>query len=353
MPSEVTPAPNTQPAPQATPNAQPVTADPTPAVPAPEVAPAAPPVVETTPTLTDVLEARKQALEGQQTPAEGEPVPAAEPEPQIPEPVTDPITSAKDALYQLAQEDPAKLAKLLQVSTDTPAVDPVTEPAPQADMAPEAYAQAVVQESRQLFQNRVPITAEGLFGAEVAEELGIQNQDFSSDLEQFIQATIAPIIGNMLNNAYQSRHDVTQQLAQMTPMVQQHQFTQSQQDLGNTLKQAFPALGQGNMQAIDYAEKRFQEMAPMLMPPDLMQNPQTNPQEYARIAEGIVRIAASEFANVPHEQTPVTTHPAPVLPEPQPVTPTYRNHLGHFQTSVPKTLDEFSAQRVKTLFPQQ
>ncbi|MBK8184201.1 MAG: hypothetical protein IPK63_15725 [Candidatus Competibacteraceae bacterium] len=216
---------------------------------------------------------------------------------------------------------------------------------------PQAYAQQLQQEAYQAIQQRPEITAQELFGKDALEELGLSNQNYTPVLEQFIHATIAPVIGTLLSQMYALQHGVDQRFTDVQPMVQQAQFNQTQQEMGRKFITAFPALAT-DANAKAFAEKRFNDLAPLLMPRELLMNPHTNPAEYARLTESIVAIAAKEYqapAAAPATPPPVAVSPAPPV---QPAPSAYRNHLGQFQAAQPPTtLDAYNQQRIKTLFP--
>lgn len=326
-------------------------------------------------TLQQVLEARRAALnpeppaQAPQSPEGQPPANPAQPQaPQTPEAPQIPDASpanapqaptpeqlaAQAAMFQLAQSNPQQLIQMLQAAQPQPENKPQTD-AP-ARPTPEQYHQTLLAEAQQHMQARPAITAEGLFGTDNAEEMGLVNKDFSSDLEAFVQATMAPVLGTLLSNLYALQHHFDQQFTQVRPVLETHQFTEVQREAGKQLEEAFPALKARDPQAVAYADRRFNELAPILLPPEILNNPQSNPREYARIMTSIARIAASEFASVPPAQTPATspTIPAPasVPPEPQQIAPAYRNHLGQFKANAaPRTLDEFNQRRIETLFP--
>lgn len=367
-----TPPPAAQPAaptaPATPPNALPANAQP--AAPAPHQG------TQTAPqTLQQVLEARRAALNPEAAPAPAQspdgqpnPNPAQPQQPQAPEapqtppesPANAPQTptpeqlAAQAAMFQLAQQNPQQLIQMLQAAQPQPENKP--QPDAPARPTPEQYHQTLLAEAQQHIQARPPITAKGLFGEDNAEELGLGNKDFSGDLEAFVQATMAPVLGTLLSQLYALQHHFDQQFTQVRPVLETHQFTEVQREAGKQLEEAFPALKARDPQAVAYCDKRFNELAPILLPPEILNNPQSNPKEYARIMTSIARIAASEFASVPPAQAPAPspTIPAPasVPPEPQQIAPAYRNHLGQFKANqAPRTLDEYNQKRIETLFP--
>lgn len=308
-------------------------------------------------TLDEVLAARKAALNPNPPVAPPEPAPVAPVALEPPAPVAPPVPTPQEALFQLSQQDPQKLIEILQAANGKPPVDPNAPPTGPQVITPELYTQQQQAFAQQQFAERPSITLEGIFGPEVMAEIGATNQDFTDTFNKFVYATMAPVLADFMSQVYTANHGFHQQLQQVQPMVQQQEMTQMQRDLGRQLQEAFPALGQGDANAKAYAEKRFNELAPMLMTKELMDNPHTNRQEYARITTGIAKIAASEYATVPPAPVPPATTaqpfaPATTPPEPQPVTPTYRNHMGQFQSKEPlTTLEAYNRQRLETLFP--
>lgn len=318
-------------------------------------------------TLQQVLEARRAALEGggqpnsqvqppsTQTPNSENPPVAPTPEnANLGQHTPDPVMQVKDQIYDMVQNNPAQLLAMLQAAQPPAPVTPAnTEP---ARMTPEQYQQTLYVEAQERIQSRPRITADGLFGADNAEELGIMGKDFSGDLEQFVHATLAPVLGTLLSNMYALQHHFDQQFTEVRPVLETHQFTASQREAGKQLAEVFPALGKGEQAAIQYADKRFNELAPILLPPEILNNPQSNPKEYARIMTSIAKIAANEYSALPPASIPAVPPTMPntanVSPEPQPIAPAYRNHLGQFRgTQTPRTLDEFNKQRMEVLFP--
>lgn len=350
-----------QAAPALPPTGPPVpTATPTEGQPTPPPA-LTPPAATPPQTLQEVLEARRAALNpvapaqptatSEAAPAEGVPPESA---PAVPPALTPEQLAAQAAMYQMAQQNPQQLIQMLQAAVPQPEKNPQTD-APSRP-TPEQYHQTLLAEAQTHIQSRPPITAKGLFGEENAEELGLGNKDFSSDLEAFVQATMAPILGNLLSNMYALQHHFDQQFTQVKPVLETHQYTQVQREAGRQLTEVFPALAQGDQKAIAYCDTRFNQLAPILLPPEILNNPQSNPKEYARIMTSIARIAASEYSALPPANAPTAPPalpaPANMPPEPQPIAPAYRNHLGQFQLNqAPRTLDEYNQKRIETLFP--
>lgn len=353
----------------------------TPSVPGtPAAAPAATPTVSPAPTpaqaapppkpqtLQDVLAARKLALNpeayraatGQpQTPAPtGEtPVPPeGTGQPQTPgeAPQNNPgELTPEQAMFQLYKQDPATLMRVLEAATGKPASAPA--PAPQAPqyLPPTEFQRQQIEAAQAQYAERPNINLQGLLGADALQELGVANTDFTATLEQFVHATMAPIFAQLLSDMYAANHGIHTQLQQFQPVLQSHKQTDLQRSLGKQLHEAFPALASGDTNARSYAERRFNELAPVLMSKELMENPHTNPEEYARITTGIAKIAAGEYANLtPAPASPAQSQipPATVPPEPQPITPVYRNHIGQFAArQTPRTLEEWNAQRLAQL----
>lgn len=316
-----------------------------------------PSAVETTATVGGSGAQVQNAAQGQQQTLPQGQQPAATPsEGQAPQtPAADPGA----AMYQLAQTNPQQLIQMLQAMTGQAAQQQTTQtPTPAENkpiQTPQEYHQQVFNEAQQWLQQRQRITAASMFGDDTVSELGIPNTDFTNDLHNFIVSTMMPIMGNVLSNIYNLQYTYDNKLNEYAPAFSSINYQQKQRETGLQMAKEFPALGTGDTQAQKYMEKRFNELAPNFMSPELFNKPDTNPQEYARIAVAIAKIAASEYPNLSPGATQASTAnsqaPAP-SPEPAAIQPTYRNHLGQFQAQrAPKSLDAFNEQRFKALFP--
>jgi len=350
IPTTPTPTPTpSAPAPVAAPVQQP-----TPTLTAPEAAPT-PPTPAPTKTLQEILQERKARFEvpaPQPAQPQAPPTETPTPTPETPQPQTPDLVAqaAKDQLFELMQKDPGKLMQLLQAQQGAP--EPTPENAAPQMIAPDAYRQQLSQEAQQWMGARPAITAAGLFGEENAQEMGLQHADFTQDLEKFVVATVGPLLAGLMGDVYSIQHKFTNEIDGFKPILESHQWTGTQQELGKQLVEVFPAL-QSDQKAAQFAEKRFAELAPMFMDKALLDKPSTNPKEYARISVAIAKIAAGEFSSQTPANLPVptiATPPAGMTPEPQPVQSTYRNHLGQFSgQKVPLTLDQFNAQKLTNL----
>lgn len=313
-------------------------------------------------TLQEVLAQRKLALNPEAWKAANPPQTPATPAPATPEtppasPAIPPETPAQltpeQAMFQLYQQDPQRLMQILQAAAPQQTPPEQAQPANQPP-DPQTFRQQQMVAAQQQYAERPSINLQGLLGEEVMAELGVANTDFTGTLEQFVYATIAPVLADLLGNIYAANHGFHTQLQQVQPVLQTHQQTALQRELGKQLQEAFPALATGDVNARAYAERRFNELAPVLMTKELMENPHTNPEEYARITTGIAKIAAGEYASLPPAPTaqaaPAMPITATVTPEPQPIAPTYRNHMGQFQSQqAPRTLEAWNQQRLAAL----
>jgi len=297
---------------------------------------------QVSPTLQQVLEERRQSLikiaeqgtrPNEQAPLGDAPViaPVKPNEPEAPK-TPDP----KEQLYEMFKNDPGRLLAVLQAAAGeqaAPVTDKTDVPAAETPVPLEQLREGLQQEAAQFLTTRPQVTLETILGKEALEELGAQNQDFTPVLEQFIHATIAPAVAGLLSNLYEMQQKLEAQLGEVKPVAQSYQEQQMQRELAEQFVDVFPQLAQ-DVKAREYADRRFNELAPTFMPEEILKDPSKNKKEYARIAVGIAKLAASEYlALAPANTQTATATPtvAPLPPEPQPVQPQYRNHLGQFQ----------------------
>ncbi len=345
-----------------------------------EVAPSAsqptPSVPPSPPTLNDVLAARKEQRAGKIGLAQGipeAPASVAENAPKTPEgtntpeaPQTPQETQAspqpvdvldqaqRDQFWEYAKTDPAKAVELLQKLQPEPGTTQTEQP--KLFRAAEHIPQWK-QLADQAFQARPRITLSGLLGGEEhLESLDLRDADMTDDMTAFVQAAIAPQISMLLSEFIAPLREQMESLGHsVSPVLSSRQEEAMAKDGGAAIREAFPSIV-GNQTAIEHFNKTFDEFASALYPKELIENPQSNPQEYARMLRGIATLAAKSWvaespAPQPQQQTQTqqTAQPQAMSPAPQRIVPENRNHLGQFAPQNPVSLEDANALRAQKL----
>lgn len=316
---------------------------------------------DASPTLEEIIAQRNAVRQGQEAEA-AKPAPAPEPAPAPAEEVKPDDKATEDAekqrIWDLYKTDPTKLIDSLKESVKPE--PPTTEddaPAPEEAKAfvAQEYTTEVINHANELYSSRDAITLGGIFGgADVLAELGIDDGDLSDALTDFVKKTMAPQLAELLAvSAYQKEaFEKTQKT--LSPVLSNANDLQIAKLARAGIDKAFPEFGT-DQAAHDHFHKTFAELAPSLYDRALLENPQSNPKEYAKILEGIAVLAARDFVKQAPAQVidtkkapPTPTSPA-LSPAPAPVAATYRNQLGQFSEKNPITLQAANDARGKAL----